>query len=233
MQIIPVIDIRGGVAVRAIAGDRAKYQNLETPLVRGSDPCAVATALHALGEMSVLYAADLDGIEQSKPNRTMQERLLHAWPGAEVWIDDGTSDELAHPLATQARCLPRHVIGSESVKSVPQTPLQRDSILSLDFRGTQFLGPPTLLANPSLWPDRVIVMTLSHIGTNKGPDMSRLRSVLDRAGRRSIFAAGGVRHREDLEALKELGASGALVSSALHSGSLTSADLKATADNTV
>jgi phosphoribosylformimino-5-aminoimidazole carboxamide ribotide isomerase len=98
-------------------------------------------------------------------------------------------------------------------------------ILSLDFRGDDFLGPRTLLSDPALWPARLIVMTLARVGSAAGPDFDRHDTISKRAGGRAIYLAGGLRDRNDLAALKASGAAGILVASALHDGRLTSADL--------
>src|SRR5690349_11555373 len=42
MQIIPVIDVRHGQAVRAVRGDRSNYRALVTPLAVSADPLEVA-----------------------------------------------------------------------------------------------------------------------------------------------------------------------------------------------
>ena len=99
------------------------------------------------------------------------------------------------------------------------------AILSLDFRGRDFLGPPELLEQPSLWPNRLIVMTLARIGSSDGPDLERLAMIRQRAGARRVYAAGGVRGAADLEALRRAGAAGVLVASALHDGRLSPTDL--------
>ena len=78
---------------------------------------------------------------------------------------------------------------------------------------------------PSLWPRRVIVMTLGAVGGGLGPDLDRLRTILELAGDRQVFAAGGVRDSTDLEALAALGCAGVLVASALHDGRLGADDL--------
>ena len=94
-------------------------------------------------------------------------------------------------------------------------------MLSLDFRGEGFLGPPLLLDDPNLWPRTVIVMTLARVGTGAGPDFSRLAAIAARAGERRVYAAGGLRGPEDVRALAERGVAGVLVASAIHDGRLT------------
>ncbi|WP_072392419.1 HisA/HisF-related TIM barrel protein [Hyphomicrobium sp. CS1GBMeth3] len=218
MHVIPVIDIRGGVAVAASRGDRARYRSLETPLAASADPVAVALGLRSLFPFSTLYVADLDGIEGRGADLATQQRVFDAWPGTELWIDDGTTD------------LRHRVIGSETLRSLVDYESARRSAgpsapLSLDFRGDTFLGPPQLLDDATLWPDRVIVMTLARVGSGEGPDLTRLAAIVARAGNRQIYAAGGVRDVDDLKALRDIGVAGALIATALHSGKVTPGDL--------
>ena len=99
------------------------------------------------------------------------------------------------------------------------------AILSLDYRGNAFVGPPGLENAAELWPARVIAMTLAKVGSGAGPDLERLAAVKAMAGRRQVFAAGGVRDGADLDDLQAAGIAGALVASALHDGRLDGATL--------
>lgn len=268
MQVIPVVDIRGGVAVAAVRGDRARYRPLETPLAPSTaDPVAVALGLRTLFPFCTLYIADLDGIEGRGADTAMHERLAAAWPGAELWIDDGGSgsenagvgippllssptggeERSGQPLARQVpspwrgglgwgeprrpKVIVSHVLGSESLTSLDEYEHAREQTgpaapLSLDFRGDQFIGPQGLLEDATLWPQRVIVMTLARVGSGEGPDLARLGSIITRAGPREVYAAGGVRNVEDLHALRGIGAAGALIASALHQGAIAAVDLE-------
>lgn len=269
MQVIPVIDVRGGLAVAAVRGDRARYRPLETPLAASADPVAVAQGLRALFPFPRLYVADLDGIEGRGADHAMQARLAAAWPGSELWIDDGSAGpdradggppptlslptRGREPVAQDAdRSVPppswgtgggesqlsqliaARIIGSESLNSLDDYIVARrsagpDAPLSLDFRGDAFVGPPALLDNADLWPTRVIVMTLARVGSGEGPDIARLGAIAARAQGRAVYAAGGVRHADDLRALGDLGIAGALVATALHAGRITLRDLEALA----
>lgn len=239
--VIPVIDIRNGVAVRAVAGDRANYQPLISPLCSSPDPNAVADGLMALHPFPVLYVADLDGIEGRGANLgliaelagTLDRRVSHEGStrtaAAALWVDNGarTETEVAALLA-----MPRTsaVIGSET--GITPAALREliahhgdRLILSLDFRKTGFVGDPALLADRACWPARVIVMTLARIGGNRGPDLAQVGLIKHRHTGGQIFAAGGVRNGGDLRAAAHCGTSGALVSSALHAQTITAADL--------
>jgi len=271
MEIIPVIDVKGGVAVAAVRGDRARYRPLESPLAASADPVAVAQGLSALFPFATLYVADLDGIEGRGSDLATQQRLAASWPGRELWIDDGSTGPPApgagasaslhgeeaknvaapSPLPERSRApragegagtdplikserldpmIKSHVLGSESLTTLDDYHRGRERAgpaapLSLDFRGDQFIGPPALLGDAALWPDRVIVMTLARVGSNEGPDLERLAAIVARAGARRVYAAGGVRDSRDLIALREAGAAGALVATALHGGSIERDDL--------
>ena len=100
-------------------------------------------------------------------------------------------------------------------------------ILSLDFRGPAFQGPPEILDDPSAWPARVIAMTLARVGSGAGPDVERLAGVRRMAPGRRVYAAGGVRDAADLAALAHAGIAGALVATALHDGRLGRAEIDA------
>ncbi|WP_261403065.1 HisA/HisF-related TIM barrel protein [Chenggangzhangella methanolivorans] len=98
-------------------------------------------------------------------------------------------------------------------------------MLSLDHDASGPIGPAAVHDDPSLWPEKIIVMTLGRV--DSGPDFERLQSVVSRADGRAVYAAGGVRGIEDLRALQGIGVAGALVASALHDGRLSGRELSA------
>lgn len=222
MQIVPVIDLKGGKVVHARRGDRSAYAPLRSPLARTADPIDVVRGLRNLFPFTGLYVADLDAIAGVGDHDDTLARLTEAFPGLEFWVDAGVSgldaaaDILAHPE--------RHVvIGSESQTSdelLLELAANPRVILSLDFRGDDFLGHKEILDEPALWPGRVLVMTLSRVGSEQGPDLERIHAISALAQGRAIFAAGGVRSGVDLVALKDIGCAGALVATALHSGAI-------------
>jgi HisA/HisF family protein len=228
MQIIPVIDLKGGEVVRAFKGKRSSYRPIVTPLASSSAPERVVEGFLRLHPFSTVYIADLDAIEGRGDHAETILSLAAAFPGVTFWVDAGVSDaaRLQRWLAAP-RIDP--VVGSESLTSDEFAEnLTTDSriVLSLDFRGETFLGPRDLLYSPQRWPQRVIAMTLARVGASGGPDIDLLTSLMRRAGGRVIYAAGGVRDAADLERLQRIGAGGALIASALHDGRLTGGDLR-------
>ena len=229
MRVIPVIDLMHGQVVRARMGDRASYPLLESPLSRTSDAGDVVRGLLGMFSFPALYVADLDAIQGGGDNCQTLRRVRAEFPSLQMWVDNGAADASSlHALIGADLGTP--VIGSESQRDSKLIAQHRDSmriVLSLDFRGDAFQGPQDLLAEPALWPQRVIVMTLARVGSGAGPDLGRLASIQSIAGGREIYAAGGVRDADDLRALKEAGISGALIATALHEGRIVAADLQA------
>src|SRR5262245_35661517 len=91
-RIIPVMDIRGGIVVRAIAGRREAYKPLVSRLTDSTDPVEVAEALRRVSESYQVYLADLDAIAGAPPNfqlfQALAGRGFHVWADAGIRTDD-------------------------------------------------------------------------------------------------------------------------------------------------
>lgn len=222
MQIIPVIDLMKGSVVRAVAGQRENYQPLKSRLCASSAPDEIVSGFLRLFAFPTIYIADLDAILQHGDNFGVVQKLIAAFPKLEFWLDGGA--QVQNTIASNgAFSNISAVVGSETlltVASPPDLSAHPRTILSLDFRGPQFLGPPELLSEPRLWPQRVIVMTLTRVGIGEGPDVGQLAAIKAKAGKREVFAAGGMRGASDVSLLETMGMTGALVASALHDGKL-------------
>jgi phosphoribosylformimino-5-aminoimidazole carboxamide ribotide isomerase len=231
MEIIPVIDLKGGTVVHARLGRRDLYRPIESPLARSSDPVDVADGLLSVHPFATLYVADLDAIGGTGDNRAALARLKHEFPRVALWVDSGIADvEVAADWLRQD--IGHLVLGTETQRDtavVARFCGDARVVLSLDFRGAELQGPPTLLAETDIWPQRVIVMTLDRVGSHAGPDLDRLRAVKATGARRAVYAAGGVRDAGDLRALARNNIAGALVASSLHDGRLTGDDLRSLA----
>lgn len=229
MEIIPVLDLKNGSVVRARMGQRDQYRPIRTPLSATSAPVDVARGLLAIHRFTTLYVADLDAIERKGDNRAGLDSLRAAFPRVDLWVDNGIAEGAA-AAEWLAAGLGHLVLGSETLADPALVRRFADHdrvILSLDFRGSAFQGPAGLAADSADWPRRVIVMSLARVGSGGGPDLERLAAVQAAAAGRSVFAAGGVRGRADLDALKRTGVAGALVATCLHDGSLGAPDIAA------
>jgi phosphoribosylformimino-5-aminoimidazole carboxamide ribotide isomerase len=232
MNIIPVLDLRGGVVVRAQMGERHRYQPIVSPLSPTSDPIDVMRGLLTVHPFTTFYLADLDAIEGTADNAPVLHRLQAAFPAFALWVDNGVADVAAAKRWLGAD-VGHLVVGSESQKDMAMVRQMADHdrvVLSLDFRGEAFQGPPELLRDVAAWPRRLIVMTLARVGSGAGPDLDRLSAIRNMAAGRDIYAAGGVRDSADLAILRRAGIAGALVATSLHDGRLRGSDIEAARD---
>jgi len=232
MEIIPVIDLKGGQAVHARKGERQAYRPVKSPLCPDSAPLAVVRSYLELYPFRMLYVADLDAILRQGDNLSALEAIASTHPELSLWVDSGLGDATACAHWC-ARDLGVPVIGSETLNDFDlleqMVASQQRFILSLDFKGDRFLGPAGLEARSDLWPDDIIVMTLARVGSGHGPDLTRLTEIRSTAPGCRCFAAGGLRDAGDLAELEQAGATGVLVASALHDGRLTAKDIRAAA----
>jgi HisA/HisF family protein len=228
--VIPALDLKNDGVVHAKAGDHRDYRPIESPFGAADDPVAIARGLLAVTRSPALYIADLDAIAGTGDHSELVRGLSDALPSTTLWIDAGFTD-----VADCAFWLPLGatlVIGSESLPAVDNWreihgAFGESVVLSLDFGSEGNRGPEPLFSDASLWPMRVIAMDLTRVGADTGPDVDRLRNVLDLADGRAVFAAGGVRNADDLTAIADLEAQGALVATALHSQAITQKEIAA------
>ncbi|HQS08271.1 MAG TPA: HisA/HisF-related TIM barrel protein [Xanthobacteraceae bacterium] len=233
MQVIPVIDLKGGRVVHARQGARHLYAPIVSPLAAGSAPRAIVAALLALAPFTTLYVADLDAIAGEGDNAPAIRDLRAAFPALALWVDAGENSAAAL-AARHAADAGIPVVGSETLADAQALAGMAglDFVLSLDHDAQGPRGPQEVHATPALWPRRVIAMTLAKVGSGAGPDLERLADIRARheavaapGGAIALFAAGGVRHVGDLDTLAAKGVKGALVATALHDGRLSREDL--------
>jgi len=231
MDIIPVLDLRDGVVVHAQRGERASYAALRSPLVEGCEATDVLAALLAAASRAAesrpppaVYVADLDGIERGVPQWALLKRLRAAAEPAALWLDAGFADADAALAAAALGFTP--VIGSESLADISSLATLRRRLpdnawlLSLD---ADVAGPRDLsgvLQRCDLWPQRLIAMDLTRVGSAAGGVGDWLRTCMPMAPDRCWIAAGGVSHRQDLARLEQAGVSGVLLATALHAGAV-------------
>lgn len=218
MQIVPVIDLKDGLVVHAVKGNRTAYQPIHTfsSLTKHSTIEAVMDSFLSLYAFKQFYLADLNAITGTGHHQPLIETLLKHHPELNFWIDNGSQ------LSELMECLPNQtwIIGTESQKACV-APNGKNFILSLDYREQQQIGDDGWFNNRQHWPVQIIVMTLNRVGSNNGPDFDKLCQLIQKHPDKQFIAAGGIRHIADLISLKQLGVYAALVSTALHNGSIT------------
>lgn len=223
MQIIPVIDLKDGLVVHAVRGDRAAYKPIHrhSCLSDSSDIDAVVAGFLKVCPFKQFYIADLNAITGSGHHQSLIESMLASYPDIEFWIDNGSqSSQIGAGRPNQ-----KWVIGTESQQS-PACQAGQPFILSLDFKNQQPVGHRSWFEQSQFWPDTIIVMTLSRVGADSGPDIEKLTQLRNRHPGKHFVAAGGIRHVDDLANLRNHGINAALVASALHSGAIGGEQIK-------
>lgn len=221
MELIPVIDLQGGCCVHAQMGLRHLYRPLTSFGDGLGTPSAVVAAYLAIAPFKTLYLADLDALTGKPPQWAWIESLAENFPKLRFWVD---AAGFPPPVQLQERI--SMIVGSESLPRGLGDALPNEGILSLDYRHNRLLGGVEILSHTERWPSRVIVMSLSLVGSLGGPDFSRLHEFRSTYPGIRLFAAGGIRHAQDLEDLAALGVSGVLLATALHQGALDGVTLQ-------
>jgi phosphoribosylformimino-5-aminoimidazole carboxamide ribotide isomerase len=237
MRVIPVLDVRRGHAVRAVAGDRDHYGPLRSVLHDGTDPIALARASRDAWSLPDLYLADLDAILGEGPPALGMFRAI-ADLGLNLWVDAGVRESSeAIPLIESG--VSRVVVGLETVRGPGAlagvvVEVGADAVaFSLDLHR----GRPMIDTRPAWGTDRpeeiattaiecgvraLIHLDLARVGTGRGveaPVMSPITGV-------EWIVGGGVAGIEDIRELGRAGFFDVLIGSALHDGRITAEDLR-------
>ena len=246
MRVIPVIDLKGGLVVRGVAGERSRYRPVVSVLAADPSPGSIAAAFaNTLGVREV-YVADLDAIAGQEPDWAAYERIAAA--GLRLWVDAGIGEAgRARQMARWAATVVPSaglVVGFESVDDPAQLPSihaalnPHAGVFSLDLRNGEPLtrSPAWRAATPREIADqavavgfrRLLVLDLASVGVDRGPASAGLCRELRHAyPQLELLTGGGVRNVGDLRHLSASGCDAVLVASALHDGRLKAADLAA------
>jgi phosphoribosylformimino-5-aminoimidazole carboxamide ribotide isomerase len=240
MKVIPVLDIRQGRAVHAVAGDRAYYGPLRSILHGCPDPMALARAGREAWGLTDLYLADLDAILEESPPDLALYRALRGL-GLDLWVDAGVRDADDLPELLGAG-VGRVVVGLETVRGpgalagiVDEAGADR-VVFSLDLRE----GRPMFDTIPRWGTDdpselalraiasgvrRIIRLDLARVGTGRGAGEPG-RITVEAGGPVEWFVGGGITGLDEIRRLARAGFGGVLVGSALHDGRIGADELR-------
>lgn len=238
MKIIPVIDILNGKVVHAVKGQRHNYQPLESMLFKSTTPLEVAKGFGALG-FTELYVADLDAIIDCSTDFGVFQHIVEE-TGLHLMVDAGTTSiERAQKLLDMK--ISKLIIGTETLHSKNFVKQAVDIfgsnriVVSLDLKGDKILvklgfdgclSPICLLQDfKRMGVSQVIVLDLGRVGSGEGANVDFLKKVIVEVGI-DVFVGGGVRDINDLVELRNLGVSGTLIATALHTGKISIDALK-------
>jgi phosphoribosylformimino-5-aminoimidazole carboxamide ribotide isomerase len=239
MKIIPVIDVLNGIAVHGVRGERKRYQPLKSLLCDSADPIEFASAFESLG-FSSLYLADLDAILQKSANFSIYSQITTK-TCLDLMVDAGIADivQAEKVLDTDVS---RIVIGTETLGTLDfvsqaVTAFGEDKVVvSIDQKGGKLLSASEDIASmdavsvaqklANLGARQIILLDLDRVGTEHGINNTVLKTILETTDV-EVLVGGGIRNLQELEQLRNLGVSGALVATVLHNGKVTVDELKA------
>lgn len=240
MRVIPVIDIARGIAVHARRGERMAYRPIQSVLLQGPDPLALLRAYRETLGSEAVYIADLDAIMGSGENLTIIGEMAAAEPQLELLVDAGIrSVEQAGQLLDSG--VKKVIIASESLVCLDAASrllaaLGTDrALFSIDLKdrtviwrdlSTETRDPCEVATSlMSLGFREAVLLEMERIGTGGGVDTALLGRVTTAAPGMRFIVGGGIASAAELVRLQRAGASGALLATALHDGTITRQDL--------
>lgn len=236
VQIIPVVDIKNGVPVHAIAGKRDDYRPIKNSRFDTGSVIGLCAQIISEFEPTYFYIADLDAIEQDCVNYPLLNDLLHL---PTHWLFDVGLKTAAELISIQKHLSPAEnwsaIFGSESLSSMEQLKRATEKndvsriVFSCDFRNGQLIGNQSIADLPidslitqivSFGIRKFILIDLADVGT----DQTSLPNLIKKAKLNltsiELFAGGGVKNQNDLTRFESVGCSGALVATSIHSGEI-------------
>lgn len=240
MKVIPVIDIRHGQAVQAVAGDRSNYRPLQSVLTPGTTPASVLEALIQHFGADTCYVADLDAIEGRPANRCAVAEMVRT--GCRILLDSGircprdAADLLdlgvhqvivASESQSQLQELPKYIECCAAEQLIFSIDLRNGALITADA-DCRSLKPLDLVATVvGLGMTRLIVLDLSAVGTGTGiPTLQLCRQIREQWPQVELITGGGVHSPQCLGDALNAGIDGLLIASALHDGRITRENLQ-------
>ena len=228
LQLLPAVDVAGGVAVRLVQGEAGSETSY-------GDPLDAALAWQSAGA-EWIHLVDLDAAFGRGSNRDLLAAVVKA-VDVQVELSGGIRDDESLAAAMATGCV-RVNLGTAALEDPVWT---RRAIarygdrvaVGLDVRGTTLAARGWTREGGDLWEtlarldadgcSRYVVTDVTKDGTLRGPNADLLREVCSRTDR-PVVASGGVATLADLQVLRELvplGVEGAIVGKALYAGAFT------------
>jgi phosphoribosylformimino-5-aminoimidazole carboxamide ribotide isomerase len=223
-MIIPVLDLKDGMAVSGKSGNREEYKPLKTIFHPSSDPLKISESLKEAGA-SEIYIADLDSIEGKGSNMELIGKINQLIP---VMLDCGASD--LDSVSEALQVADKVIVATETLKKMEDLyeifcRVNRERvIISVDVLNNKILSKHLKLdfsilreSLEKLKPSKVILLDISNVGTETGINWQLMDEFV---GMESSLILGGGITREDIPQLAEKGLNTVLVGTALHQGSI-------------
>ncbi|MFX1519602.1 MAG: HisA/HisF-related TIM barrel protein [Promethearchaeota archaeon] len=239
MRVIPVIDLMKGIVVHGQMGIREKYKPIQSVLCPSADPLTVAIAFEEKLGLNELYIADLDAISRHDYSNIEEVQKIKQNTNLNLMVDWGVNsvDDVLKIVATN---IDRFIIATETLSRLDEldkivNQIDRSKLIfSIDTMQNKILTDseeiaalnPTVLAayGCDLGIKECIVLDLSKVGSEKGPNITIAKEIVDNVDI-SVITGGGIRRIDDIHYLEENGFAGVLIATALHNGNISQSDL--------
>jgi phosphoribosylformimino-5-aminoimidazole carboxamide ribotide isomerase len=234
-QIIPVIDLLDGQVVHAVGGLRTYYQPIQSMLHATSEPISMARAIRAALGLPTLYFADLDAIAGAPPRLDIYRPLIAS--RFHLWVDAGVSDPATvAPLLELDPAFTNIIAGLETLRGprelakIVQMAGVHRVVFSLDLferlprmAAAEAWGTVDSFELAQLAIDcgvhHLLILDLARVGTGRGlGSLDLINRIRDARPSVQLTAGGGISRFEEVLELRDAGASGVLIGSALHDG---------------
>ena len=248
LQIIGVLDLRGGRAVHARGGTRDRYTPVQNaagwPIEPGNAYTLAEVYTTVLG-IPEIYAADLDAILDRTPQVDVTKSLASL--EAPLWLDAGVrSVEDARRAIDMG--VSQVIVGLETLPSFDMlsaicSAVGHDRVaFSLDLREGQPMVTNGTRLDDARSPEEIanlaalagvgalIVIDLARVGTGRGIDSELLARIRSTTSGLRLVAGGGVRGWDDLVRVAKAGYDAVLVATALHDGRIGANEVAAARD---
>lgn len=231
MEILPAIDLRGGRCVRLVQGDYGR----ET--VFGDDPAAVAQHWASLGATR-LHVVDLEGAKEGESRQLDTVAAIVRAVRVPVELGGGirtlTAAKRALSLGVERVIVGTVALNREVAASFFEA-LGECGVAGIDAREgkvavrgwldtTEVRAVDLARELVGLGARWIVYTDIGRDGMLQGANVAAMREMVEAVPQAKVIASGGVASVQDVRALREAGAAGAIVGMALYTGKL---DLRA------
>ncbi len=221
-MIIPVLDLKNGIAVSGKSGKRETYKPLKTVFHESASPEKIAKSLRDKGAVN-MYIADLDSIENRASNFKVIGEVNKHIP---VMLDCGAKN--VYDVGNALEVADKVIIATETLENIDDLNSIFDKfdknrlIISIDIKEGKIFSKYLNINErefiekiEELNPLEVILLDISQVGTEKGVNEKLIKKFL----KLPLIIGGGITSA-DIHKLKKLGINKFLVGSALHNGKI-------------
>lgn len=221
---IPVLDLKGGIAVSGKSGQRETYTPLNTCYANSANPVEITENLKLNGA-SEIYIADLDLIESKGHNINEIKMVNSILP---VIFDGGVKDFDSYTFFLDYAY--KIIVATETLESIDELkkifnkyPKER-IVISIDIKDNELYTKNLNLTLKEikpilreLDPNEIILLDITGVGTNKGVNYELLNEFKEFKDK--LIIAGGL-NKDSIAELEKEGIKKVLIGTSLHSGEI-------------